>query len=280
MRKEVIRQNDFSISERPSTRKAQFFDVLKHQKMNMVKISLLQTVFNAPLMVWAYLYYLFLAAGPSSVFKITVYAGLILIPCVVMANIGLCGSFACLKKIAYADGMFASSSFFLGMKEEWKKCVLFGLIQGLASALLLIGFVLVISVKDVNVYIKGLALAMVIILFLVSTMMNYYSLAQVSVYSNKTGVIIKNSFLLSLMRFPKHLLLFLLHPCLVVGLVCGAFCIPIAGQYVGIAVLLLFSFFNSFSLFAWMLFILTSFDKFINKDHYPDYVNKGLYIKK
>lgn len=280
MRKEVIRPNDFTKTDRPHTRVQQFFDIVKHQKMNMVKISLLQTVFNAPIMVWAYLYYMFLAAGPSSVFKVSVYAGLILIPCIIIANIGLVGTFASLKRIAYSDGMFASSSFFLGMKQEWKKSIVFGLIQGLSAFLLLIGFIFVLVTKDVNVYLRGFALAMVIVLFLVTTMMNYYSLSQANVYSNRTGTIIKNSFLLSLMRFPKHLLLFVLHPGLIIGLVVGSFCIPSVGQYVGIGVLLLFSLFNAFLLFAWKLFTLTSFDKFINKEHYPDYVNKGLYIEK
>jgi len=280
MRKEVIRKTDFTTHELPHTRKQQFWDVLKHQKLNMIKISLLQTVFNAPTMVWAYLFYLILAAGPSSVFKVSVYISLALIPCLIIANIGLVGSFACLKKIAYADGMFASSTFFIGLKEDWKKGIVFGLLQGISTALFIVGLVFVLIAKDVNVYLRGFALTMVIILFLVTTMMTYLSLAQTAVYGNKIRATIKNSFLLSLMRFPKHLLLILLHPGLIIGLVYGAFCIPTAGEFVGIGVLLLFSFFNSFSLFIWMLFILTSFDKFINKEYYPDYVNKGLFIEK
>lgn len=277
MRKEVIRQTDFTSRELPKTRAKQFWDVVKHQKLNMVKVAMLQTVFNAPLMVWAVLYYLFLAAGPSSIFQISVYAGLIMIPCVIIANIGLVGSFACMKKIAYADGGFASSSFFMGMKDEWKKGLVLGFLEGIAGALLVIGSVFMLTVTGTNAFVRGLGLAAVIILFLTMTMMNYYSLAQSACYSNGVGRVIKNSFLMSLMRYPKHLLLLLLHPGLITGLVIGSFCIPVAGEYVGIGFLVIFSFINSFGILAWMLFILTSFDKFINKENYPEYVGKGLY---
>ena len=277
MKKEIIRKTDFTSSERPRTRMAQFWDIIKHQKLNMVKIAMLQTVFNAPTMVWAVFYYILLAAGPSSVFQITVWFGLILIPCIIISNLGLVGSFSCLKKIAYADGEFASSSFFLGLKEEWKKGLVLGFIQGLVSGFCLIGLVFVLSVPGATALVKGFALAMLIILFLTITMMNYYSLAQASCYANSLGRVIKNSFLMTLMRYPKHCLLFLLHPGVIAGAVIGSFCIPYYGEYIGIGCLVIFSFINSFGILAWMLFILTSFDKFINKNNYPDYVNKGLY---
>lgn len=277
MRKEVIRQTDFTSRELPKTRMQQFFDVIKHQKLNMVKVAMLQTVFNAPLMVWAVLYYLLLAAGPSSPFQITVFAAIALAVCITISDVGLVGSFSCMKKIAYADGGFASSSFFMGLKEEWKKGIVFGFLHGLVIGVSLVGLVFFISVPGAEVIVRGFGLAMLLILSVTGTMMNYYSLAQSSCYSNTMGKIIKNSLLMSLMRFPKHFLLFLLHPGVIVGAVIGSFCIPYAGEYVGIGVLVLFSFLNSFGILAWMLFTLTSFDKFINKENYPDYVNKGLY---
>ena len=51
MRKEKIREEDFTNEERPSTRKAQFVDIFKHRFVEMLKLSLLQAVFNIPLVV-------------------------------------------------------------------------------------------------------------------------------------------------------------------------------------------------------------------------------------
>ena len=278
MRKEVIRETDFSVTELPRTRWAQFKDLLKHQFLNLVKISCLQTVFNMPLLVWAILFVILLTTvNPEGTYVVILVGSGILIPCVAISNIGLSGMFYCLKRMAYSDGLFAASSYFVGMKEEWKKGLVLGLLQGLAAGVALAGTTFLYFYTAVNPWVIGLGITLLVILYFVMTMVNYYSLAQTAVYSNKTGVIIKNSFLMSLMRFPKHLLLFLLHPGLAITGYVGMCFIPSVGVILSYVWLALFVILNSIGLLAWMLFILTSFDKFINKENYPDYVGKGLY---
>ena len=49
MRKEKIRETDYQQSERPKNRLAQYFDVFRHNFVELLKLSLLQTVFNMPL---------------------------------------------------------------------------------------------------------------------------------------------------------------------------------------------------------------------------------------
>lgn len=278
MRKEVIRETDFSIKELSKTRGAQFKDLLKTQFLNLVKISCLQTVFNMPLLVWAILFVIFLTTvNPEGVYVVILVGSGILIPCVAISNIGLIGMFYCLKRLAYSDGLFAASSYFVGIKEEGKKGFAVGLLQGLVSGVVLAGATFLYFYAAVNPWIIGLGITLLIILFFVMTMVNYYSLAQAAVYSNNTGVVIKNSFLMSLMRFPKHLLLFILHPGLVIIGYVGFCFVPYAGIIISYVWLALFALFNSIGLLAWMLFILTSFDKFINQENYPEYVGKGLY---
>lgn len=277
MRKEVIRQTDYSVSELPKTRFAQFKDLLKHQFLNLVKISCLQTVFNMPLLVWAILFVIFLTTvNPEGVYIVILVGSGILIPCVAISNVGLSGMFYCLKKLAYADGLFAASSYFVGIKEEGKKGFVFGLLQGISAGVALAGTTFLYIFAGVNPWVIGLGITVLVILYFVMTMINYYSLAQTSVYSNKTGVIIKNSFLMSLMRFPKHILLFILHPGLAIAGYIGMCFIPNVGIIISYVWLGLFAILNSIGLLAWMLFILTSFDKFINQENYPDYVGKGL----
>ena len=51
MRKERVRDTDYVSEERPSTRLEQFFDIFKHRFVELIKLSLLQAVFNMPLIV-------------------------------------------------------------------------------------------------------------------------------------------------------------------------------------------------------------------------------------
>lgn len=278
MRKEKIRETDFKSSELPRTRFAQFKDLLKHQFLNLTKLSLLQTVFNMPLLVWAILFIIFLTlVNPEGIYVVILIGSGILIPCVMVSNIGLGGMFYCDKKLAYADGLFAASSYFVGIKETWKQSLIYGLIQGLVSGVALAGTTFLFFYTSINPWIIGLGITLLIILFFVSTMINYYSLAQSQIYSNKTGATIKNSYLMSVMRFPKHLLLFILHPGVAIAGYIGLCFVPNIGMILSYVWLALFSIFNSIGLIAWMLFIITTFDKFINEEHYPEYVKKGLY---
>lgn len=280
MRKEKIRSTDFTVSELPKTRWEQFKDLFKHQFLNMVKISTLQAVFNMPLIVWSILYFLYLGSvEKESVFTIIVYGGVLLAPSILISNIGLTGSFYCMKKLAYGDGLFAASSFFVGMKEEWKKGVFTGFLLGIICGGALIGCSFLYGYVNANGWVIGLGITLLLLLVFIAVMVNYYSLAQSAVYSNPVGVVVKNAFLMSLMRFPKHLLLLLVHPGIFVLGVVGSYLIPYAGQFISYAFLLLFVFLSSFGILAWMLFILTSFDKFINKENYPEYVNKGLFLE-
>ena len=57
MRKERIRQTDFAEKDRPLTRAKQFGDIFKHRFLEFLKISLLQAIFNMPLVVSLVLYY-------------------------------------------------------------------------------------------------------------------------------------------------------------------------------------------------------------------------------
>ena len=57
MRKEKIRETDYQQRERPKNRRAQFFDIAKHRFVEVLKLSLLQTVFNMPLIATLVIFY-------------------------------------------------------------------------------------------------------------------------------------------------------------------------------------------------------------------------------
>ena len=273
MKKEIIRSSDYEQRERPRTRVAQFFDIFKHRFLELLKLSLLQAVFSLPLLVTIFLFWLLLPNAHTNqaammVFLIQGASSLITLP---IAFVGLVGSFYALKKLAYAEGEFASSSFFIGMKEEWKKGLLIGLVAGLSAGIAIVGaYFFIFSPYDIISWVKGLGIAVSIIQLIVVYISCYYSIAQIVVYENKLWPIIKNSVIMNLMRFPINLGLFILYPGVFIALIC---IIPYT-MYVGVGLMMLTSVFGHL---VWMMNTMSAFDKFINKEQFPDYYRKGLY---
>lgn len=273
MKKEIIRSSDYEQRERPRTRVAQFFDIFKHRFLELLKLSLLQAVFSLPLLVTIFLFWLLLPNAHTNqaammVFLIQGASSLITLP---IAFVGLVGSFYALKKLAYAEGEFASSSFFIGMKEEWKKGLLIGLVAGLSAGIAIVGaYFFIFSPYDIISWVKGLGIAVSIIQLIVVYISCYYSIAQIVVYENKLWPIIKNSIIMNLMRFPINLGLFILYPGVFITLIC---IIPYT-MYVGVGLMMLTSVFGHL---VWMMNAMSAFDKFINKEQFPDYYRKGLY---
>ena len=75
---------------------------------------------------------------------------------------------------------------------------------------------------------------------------------------------------MSLMRFPINLGLLILYPAGFIALIC---IMPIT-MYVGLGLMV---FTSAFGHLVWMLNAVSAFDKFINKEQFPDYYRKGLF---
>ena len=276
MKKEHIRPNDYEQRERPKTRAKQFFDIFKHRFLELIKLSLLQAVFSLPLLAVIFIFWMLLSnvSGESAaqsalaVFLITAGAMVVVLP---IAFVGLTGSFYALKKLAYAEGEFAASSFFIGMKEEWKRGLLIGFIAGLSVALTIVGyFYFFVYSVELNAVVKGFGIAILAIQLIVVLIVCYYSMAQVVVYSSSFRQLFKNSIIMGLIRFPINLGLVILYPGGFIALCC---IIPYT-MFAGIGLMILTSVFGHL---LWMMNCMSAFDKYINKEHFPDYYRKGLY---
>ena len=272
MRKEKVRETDYESSERPDTRLKQFFDIFRHRFVEILKLSLLQAIFNMPLIASLVLFHQLVKSSTTinalmTVFLIQGGSFLISMPSVF---VGLTGVFYCFKKIIHAEGEYASSSFFIGMREEWKRGLLVGMIVGLSLAVAVIGyFFFQYYVPAYNTTIAGLGIAIVVIQAIMVLMVAYYSIGQIVFYTNELRFVFKNSFIFTLMRFPQNLLFLIIHP----GIYVVLFVIMDITMYVG-AILLIF--FVGIGHLIWSLNSISAFDKYINKENHKEIYLKGL----
>ena len=259
----------------PTTRKEVFFDLLKYRKMNLFALSCYTFMFFIPLAIdLFYFNYLesmaIVAEKYEYLFSLIFYSMLIMLPCMVIGFIGFAGAFYTAKRMVWQEGISLASDFFKGIKENWKHALINGVIFGLVLFGLVIGGSYLLIYTPVTPVVRGIGLGALILFFLVFGMVISLNFTQCVYYENGYGVTLKNSFsFLGLLNW-KILLVFLFSTGVVVTL--GLF------NLLTLAIgLILFAFTNSVVIILYTLISHAAFDKYINKEHYPEMVNKGLY---
>lgn len=274
MKKEKVKAEDYQNKDRPDTRLKQYGDIFKTRFVELLKVSLLQAVFNMPFIVSLIIFYAVVRNSTDlnqlmTAFLIQGASFIVSVPCLF---VGMTGVFYCMKKIAFAEGEYASSAFFIGLREEWKNGLLIGLLAGFSAFIALTGFFfLYFYLSQVDAVVTGFGYAIIAIQLIVVLMVCYYSVGQVIVYSNQLRFVFKNSFIMTLIRFPFNLLFFIIYP----GILIALFTIMEITMFVGVGLLV---FFSAFGHLMWMLNAMSAFDKFINKEKYPEYYRKGLKV--
>lgn len=276
MKKEERHITDEDVKQSlPRNRKEVFFDLLRNRKMNLFAFSCYTFIFFTPLAVDLFLFNLFesaaIAADKSDqLFSLVFYSMLIMLPCMLIGFIGLAGAFYTAKKMVWQEGISLASDFFQGIKENWKHALINGVIFGLALFGLVVGGTYLMIYAPVHAVVKGIGLGALILFFLLFGMVVVLNFTQCVYYENSYAVTLRNSFsFLGLLNW-RILLIYLLSTGTVVVL--GLF--NLITLTVG---LLLFAVFNSVVIILYTLISHYGFDKYINKEHYPHMVGKGLY---
>ena len=259
----------------PTTRKEVFFDLLKYRKMSLFALSCYTFMFFIPLaIVLFYFNYLesmaIIAEKYEYLFSLIFYSMLIMLPCMVIGFIGFAGAFYTAKRMVWQEGISLASDFFKGIKENWKHALINGVLFGLALFGLVVGGSYLLIYAPVTPVVRGIGLGALILVFMLFGMVIALNFTQDVYYENGYGVTLKNSFsFLGLLNW-KILLVFLFSTGVVVTLALF--------NLVTLAIgLILFAFTNSVVIILYTLISHSAFDKYINREHYPDMVNKGLY---
>lgn len=259
----------------PHNRKEVFFDLLKHRKMNLFALSCFTFMFFIPLAVDLF-YFNFLESVAIAnemdeyLFSLVFYSMLIMLPCMIIGFLGLAGAFYVVKKIVWQEGTSLSVDFFQGIKENWKHALINGAIFGIVLFGLIMGGSYFIIFSPVAPVWSGIGIGALILLFIVIGIVLSMFFTQDVYYVNPYGTTFKNSFLFMGILNWKLLVLFVLST----GLVVGLCCINMITLGIG---LFLFAVFNSVVVLLYTLISHSAFDKYINKEHHPEMVGKGLY---
>ena len=259
----------------PTTRKEVFFDLLAHRKMTLFALSCLTFVFFIPLAVDLF-YFNFLENVAMAnekyeyLFSLIFYSMLIMLPCMLIGFIGLAGAFYAVKKLVWQEGVSLSIEFFTGIKENWKHALINGVIFGLLTFGLVVGGSFLLIYARTQPVWCGVGIGALILLFLFMGMSIALFFTQDVYYANTYRNTLKNSFRFLGLTNWRVLVLYLLSTDALVALCAINLITLIIGM-------LLFAILNSVVIILYTLISHEAFDKYINLEHYPEMVGKGLY---
>ena len=259
----------------PKNRKEVFFDLIKHRKMTLFSLSCFTFMFFIPLAVDLF-YFNFLESVAIEgeqyqyLFSLIFYSMLIMLPCMVVGFLGFSGAFYVSKKIVWQEGISIAQDFFKGIKENFRGAIIDGMIFGLVLFGFVVGGAYLLIYAPVHAVVKGIGIGALILLLLLFGMITMLNEAQSVYYANSYWITFKNSFSFLCLTNWKTLLTYLLST----GVVITLACLNMVTLGVG---LFLFAFLNSVVIILYTLISHSAFDKYINQEHYPEMVGKGLY---
>jgi len=268
-------KDEEAISKLPHNRKEVFKDLLHHRKMSLFALSCYTFMFFIPLAVdLFYFNFLEVAAIASDktdyLFSLVLTSMLIMIPCMMIGFLGLAGAFYSAKKLVWQEDMSLANDFFHGIKDSWLQGLINGFIFGVCLFGLVVGGTFLLVTPGLSEILKGIGIGALILLVLTFGMVIPLNFAQCVYYSNSYRVTLRNSFsFLGLLNW-RILLTFLFSTGVVITLCCFNFITMAVGMF-------LFAILNSVVIVIYTLLAHHAFDKYINQEHYPEYVGKGLY---
>lgn len=274
-------KEDFSQKNLPATRKHLFFTLIRTRFLKLWTVNFLAAAFCIPLLAWHVLCesYIssFSAEGAEYLARYLQFAVFYRLPvrlvCVVPAFLGLSGVFYFIRQLCWGMPVSVTHTFFKGIRTHWKPFLALSFVYTLFSALFKMAFACLRVVGFGSFAIDMAVCALLIfagvvctsVLMFLTTLCTTYSMGFRRLVGTSVGLTAKYFFktlgilLLSVLPFGLWFFIgfiyFDLIGCLLVVLV-------------GIVYVVL----------LWVLYTMGIYDELINKNQYPDYYRKGLYV--
>ncbi len=275
-------KKDFTNNSLPKNRRELFIFLFKNNFWELVKVSLLTFLFFIPLLLWDFSFNAYILSAeeilkeidptliPTQKLILKAIFGLVQIPLFIIATIGLSGAIGIIQKLIYDEVTIFKYQFFHSIKENWKRNIGYSLFVSIPNLFMIINFYFFQSVSLPS-FIEIFNLVIIFFVLLVGIFMYLYSMVQNNIYTLINKKLIKNSFLFSIILFPKNLIISFLAllPFIIMNLA------QLLGVKLFLICLIMFILL-SYSVIIVLLFLNSIFDKYIHSYKKKDFVNKGL----
>lgn len=257
----------------PKNRKELFFDILKNDTWLLVDISLMIALFSLPLIIalgGGYMLFTHIETpSQNEIFSIVFYLSIVLIPCMGLRYLSRAGAFGVMKVRCFNEACIFSAKYLRCIKENGKKFFLAGLVVGVSLFVFLVG-----SIWSLYSFTEPLARGVSIGICAVQLLFVYvcaeYSCTSFCVYELKFGEGFRNATFFFGTKILYSILYFLVTLVLPV-----AICLFSVWGAVAVAIFVC-AFGDGVQVLVATLFSHSVFDRYINKDNYPELVGKGL----
>lgn len=278
MKKNKTASRDFTEEQLPHDRPSLFADCLKMQFGTLVKVGLVLLLFALPLVGISLLTEVQSASilnavesgtvsmeeATASLHAAQIFGKVLCIPAWIVFAIGLAGVMRIIRQLCFEESVFFRYDFIQGVRSGALTHVLLFALWGLLD----LGTA-IISGTMTNLFLSYIPLS---ILWLVALPVGLWSVSQMNLYRNRFGKYLSNGFSFFMRCLPVSLL-----GTLAVSLPALAHrFLPAVLLLAGLDVLYLVFLLPLF-LLGWSVYAHGIFDRYINREHYPEIYRKGLY---
>lgn len=286
---------DFTPDKLPGSRWALFKDVFFGRFGALVKINLLTILFCLPAIAVIVIFSMLgstynyivpysgnigigypvitgaVELGEQLAFFQSLQMWLLLIPCIMIASVGLSGAFYVMRQLVWGEGIAVAGTFFRGVKMNWKPFLFSSLFVAMTIFLLVFN-ITSYDILTIPTALKIISLILSIIMFVIVMFMLMFLTTQAVTYKLGLWGLIKNSFLFSIALFPTNLIIFALSMIPVILLIF----IP---QIMMITLMIVAIIGVSYIILIWTVYAHWAYDRFINDRVEGAEKNRGMYVK-
>ncbi len=217
-------KEDFTSKDLPGDRIEQFFDVIKLRFLEMVKGNLVYALFSLPLVIWTLFFWFTISQADKSDAvslvsddrALRLYL-LVSIPLYAIMGPAKAGLHYCLRNWVWNERATIGDHFWKEFKRSWWKSMVLNLVSAMVlfAAEWWISFFILNSEKYPAMRIGAIIVAIIAIVYFMSSI---YHFPQLVTYNLTLRQIYKNSFIYTVVQFPRTLLAVLIYVAL--GFLC------------------------------------------------------------